>query len=411
MIRLLHISDIHINAGYSNKDASIRKQLKTGMYESLEAAITFALEQRLDAVLIAGDFFDHDKITFQDEVEIGKLFRRLLEADCHIIYTTGNHDPMLTAPFLTEQLLHERFHIFEDDQVKVLNLYNLGGEPFKVVGVGHKSKNEQRSLISNFPQKTGTDTWIGIAHASVPSALTTPDKQNYMATPLSVIEALGYDYFALGHIHLRQKLSSRVAYSGNIQGINIKETGAKGGYLVEIDGNHITVEAVDFNSIEWAILECELTPETATLNDLQALLSDRLSNLISQVGLPSKRVIVRVVLSGKTNLKESLSIPGNVDYLNEVLKNRIGLMALEIKVDQISLPIDLDLIRNEHTVLSQMIERIDTGRYDDALLEKIFALPIFGSKTSDAEKLAYVETMKESLIEEIVERMVINDED
>ncbi len=411
MIRLLHISDIHINAGYSNKDASIRKQLKIGMYESLDAAVTFALEQKLDAVLIAGDFFDHDKIAFQDEVEISKLLGRLLKMNCHVIYTTGNHDPMLTAPFLKEQLSHPCFHILEDDQVKVLSLQSMTGELFKVVGVGHKSKNEQRSLISNFPQKTGREIWIGVAHASVPSALTTPDKQNYMATPLNVIEALGYDYFALGHIHIRQKLSSRVAYSGNIQGINIKETGSKGGYLVELDENHIKVEPVNFNRIEWGILECELTPETATLNDLQSLLSERLSTMVSRIDLPSKRVIVRVVLTGKTPLKESLLIPSNVDYLNEMLKNVIGLMALEIKVDHISLPIDIEMIRNEHTVLSQMIDRIDTGRYEDALLEKIFNLPIFGVKTSEAEKLAYLETMKESLMEEIVERMVISDED
>lgn len=411
MIRLLHISDLHINAGYANKDAIIRRKLKSSMFEGLDAMATFTIEQKLDAVLIAGDFFDHDKTTFQDEIEISKILSRLLEASCHIIYTTGNHDPMHTAPFLKALTVHENFHLFEDDQVKLLTLYSSSGERFKVVGVGHKSKNEQRSLISKFPIKSDQDIWIGIAHASVPSAVTTPDKQSYMATPLSVIEALKYDYFALGHIHIRQKLSPRVAYSGNIQGINIKETGSKGGYLVELDKDYINVEAVDFNQIEWVILQCELTPETMNLNELQTLLSTKLSNRISDIGLPARNIVVRVILSGKSKLKEALSLSSNVDYLCEMLKTRIGLLALEIKVDQMSIPVDVEMIKNENTVLSQMIERIEGGNYEKELLEQIYSLPIFGPKISKEEIMTVLNDMKDQMIEEIIERMVISNED
>lgn len=411
MIRLLHISDLHINAGYANKDAAIRKKLKSSMFESLEAMVSFTLEQKLDAVLIAGDFFDHDKTTFQDEVEISRILNRLLDASCHIIYTSGNHDPMHTAPFLNALTVHEHFHLIDDDQVKLLSLNTIGGERFKVVGVGHKSKNEQRSLISKFPVKSDQDIWVGIAHASVPSAITTPDKQLYMATPLSVIEALNYDYFALGHIHIRQKLSSRVAYSGNIQGINIKETGGKGGYLVELDKDYINVEAVDFNKVEWVMLQCELTPDTMTLSELQTILSSKLSDRISNIGLPARNIMARIILSGKTKLKDALSVSSNIEYLCEMLKNGIGLLALEIKTDQLSMPIEIEMIKNENTVLSQMIERIESGRYETELLEQIYRLPIFGPKTSNEEKKVYLNAIKDLMIEEIIERMVIDNED
>ncbi|HAS74645.1 MAG TPA: hypothetical protein DCS67_10920 [Clostridiales bacterium UBA8960] len=411
MIRLLHISDVHINASYANKDEMIRKKLKTCMYESLDAMVNFSIMEKIDALIIAGDFFDHEKINFQDEAEVMKLMGKLLDEGCHVIYVTGNHDPMKTAPFLNLLTHHQNFHFFDDEQVKWTELRSKNGELFKVVGVGHKSKNEQRSLITNFPPKADDGIWIGVAHASVPSAITTPDKQSYMATPLKVIEQLNYDYFALGHIHIRQKLTSKIAYSGNIQGLNIKETGAKGGYLVEIDRAHVHVSEVDFNALQWEIIECLLTPETSNLTELQSLMLNQIMTKLSETKLPSRNMMIRIVLSGKSILKEALSDQANVAFLCDVLKRKVGLMDVEIKTNQLSYPVDVEALMNEHTVLSEMITRITNGSYEEALLNKIYSLPIFKSNTTQEEKKRVLESMKERLIEEIVERMVIKHED
>lgn len=411
MIRLLHISDVHVNSSYANKDEMIRKKLKSCIFESLNAMINFSIEQKIDALIIAGDFFDHEKITFKDEIEVQSLFNKLLMEGCHIIYVTGNHDPMKTAPFLNLLTAHDSFHLIDDEKVEILELKNVKGESYKVIGVGHKSKNEQRSLIKNYPHKSDDGIWVGVAHASVPSALSTPDKQNYMATPLKVIEDLNYDYFALGHIHIRQKLTPKIAYSGNIQGLNIKETGVKGGYLVEIEKSHTKVSEVDFGAMQWEIIEIKLTPEITTLVDLQSLLLNQIMAKLSEIKLPSRNVIIRIVLSGKSSLKEALSDYTNVDYLCDVLKTKVGLMDVEIKINQLSSPIDVGELMNEHTVLSQMIERMFNESYEDELLHKIYELPIFKANTSNDEKFRLISSMKDSLIEEVVERMVIKNED
>ncbi|MEZ6149369.1 MAG: hypothetical protein R3C09_04535 [Pirellulaceae bacterium] len=46
----------------------------------------------------------------------------------------------------------------------------------------------------------------------------------------------GYDYWALGHIHKREVLCQEpfVAFSGNIQGRHIRESGPKGCYVVTV---------------------------------------------------------------------------------------------------------------------------------------------------------------------------------
>lgn len=63
--------------------------------------------------------------------------------------------------------------------------------------------------------------------------------QNNVYAPFTLerMRELGYDYFALGHIHARQTLLAKplVVYPGNIQGRDIGELGAKGCYLVEVD--------------------------------------------------------------------------------------------------------------------------------------------------------------------------------
>ena len=52
-------------------------------------------------------------------------------------------------------------------------------------------------------------------------AKTTTNYQNvYVPFTTAEIKDLNYDYFALGHIHLRQALSEEplIVYSGNLQG-------------------------------------------------------------------------------------------------------------------------------------------------------------------------------------------------
>lgn len=411
VLRLLHISDVHFNAGYASKSESVRLQMKEAHFETLKTMFEFVIREALDGILIAGDLFDHEKINFREAYFVLEWFNKLLEADVAIYYSTGNHDPMYSTPFIESLRNHPLFHIFENDEETEIRCVAKDSTAYRVIGVGHKSKNEQRNLIRNYPPKSDDEIWIGIGHASVPSALTVGEKESYMATSLSDIEALNYDYFALGHIHVRQMLTSKIGYSGNPQGMNSKETGPKGGLLITVDHGHTQVLPVNFNKIQWESIAILISPEINNLDDLIIRCLEGVTQHISSVGLSANRILGRIWLSGKTPLKKALEIPDNRVFLERTIKDRTGLMYVDIKLGEMQSVISKEPYLAENTVLAQILRRLDGFDCEAALMEQLYKLPIYSKQMSKDEKQQQLVSMQTQLIEEILQRMVIETDD
>lgn len=407
MVKILHISDVHLNAGYSNKNEKVRNKLKVALKIAFSKAIDFAINNNVDGIVIAGDFFDHDKISFEDEQFVYENLDKVLNIGISIFYCSGNHDPMQTTEFLKRLEKYKNFKIYEDDQISYDSCISRDQTPYKVISVGHKSKNEQRNLIKAFPQKNDDTIWIGLAHASVPSALSTTDKLNYMAAPLSDIEKLDYDYFALGHIHIRQLLTPKIGYSGNIQGINIKETGLKGGYLVTINSNGTLVEPVDFNDIIWEQVALEIPGVVNNLTQLQEWIIESIMPTISKCTVPAKNMILRINLTGKTILKSELSQNENLSYLVDYLKNRMGLLEVEIKAIGVSNLINVEELMMENTVLSEALHTIKNLEMENELMQRLLSLPIYSNLESNESKIEYLLELTFGLSDALVERMVV----
>lgn len=404
MLKFLHISDIHLNTGFSNKSDIIRMKLKRAIKSACEQAVDYTIEQNLEGLLIAGDLFDHEFVSYEDEKWLKTQFLRLLDNAQKIFYVTGNHDPMNTISFMKELKSSEHFYYIDSDEVRQIHLISREGTPYHVIGIGHISKNEQRNLIQKFPVKPEDSIWIGIAHASVPSALSLSGKKDYMATTLYQIEMLNYDYFALGHIHVRQILADRIAYSGNLQGLNIKETGFKGGLLVTLDHHQTQIEPVNFQSVLWEDLDVEITPEIESINDLEALMMETILKKIETSHMAAMNLILRLNLKGHSYVKKNIQ---DITYFEERLKGESGILDLEIRLDGLKVPKDVNALTLEKTVLADVLNRIMMGNYEEDLIEKIRKLKVFEDETPEEIQIR-LEAMKDDLIDEAVERMVVN---
>lgn len=406
MLKLLHISDIHLNTGFSSKNETVRTALKTGLLEALEEAFAYVIETNIEGIIIAGDFFDHDQISFAIEHYVVDLFEKVLKNNTHIFYVTGNHDPMHTSTFFSTYAEHPYFHMFDGDVVKHMELISKEGVPYHVVGCGHKSKNEKRNLIKTFPVKEGEGIWIGIGHASVPSAISIREKESYMAAPLSDIEALNYNYFALGHIHIRQQFSERIAYSGNIQGLNIKETGEKGGYLVSLTPERTELTDLNFQRIRWEQIDISVPSEMHTLAELQSLVVEEISEKSNTMRSGSKQLIFRVYLVGKSRISQLLKQSENVSYLEELIREKTGLLDVEIKTQQLTNVFDVNRFMRENTLLAYILKLINDDDYDEILMSRLLDLPVFDKRCTKEDVLSLLGTKKSLLLEELIERMV-----
>lgn len=411
MLQLLHISDIHLNTGFSSKNENVRATLKTALLEALDDAFTYVIENDLEGIIIAGDFFDHDQISFALEHFVVNRFKNLLDDKRHIFYVTGNHDPMRTNAFLSLYQDHPYFHLFENDVVQHIHLISNRGIPYNVIACGHKTKNEKRNLIKTYPQKVGDEIWIGIGHASIPSAITIKDKESYMAAPLADIEHLNYNYFALGHIHIRQQLSKNIAYSGNIQGLNIKETGEKGGYLVELTPNSTEIKAVNFQHIRWEQIEVSLSSDVKTLSELQNQIVESITLRCNSIPMAAKQLIFRVYLIGKSSLASALKQSENIAFLIHAIKEKMGLLDVEIKTSQLTNAFEIEQFMREKTLLAYLLKMIQDETLEEALVQRLLELPVFNKKSTSKDVRDQLVQKKSLLLEELIERMVnTNDE-
>ncbi len=403
MVRLLHMSDLHINKAFENKEKKVQVALKEAMVHAFQDAVDFAIKEAVDLVCIVGDLFDHPFVPFDIINTVTEGFLKLINEKIIVVYTSGNHDPMGAIQELDLLKNSPYFIAFEGDEVKVKKHVTLDGQPLVLVGCGHKSKLETRNLIQTFPRKGDKSIWIGFAHASIGSV---GSEERYMPATFADVAQLNYDYFALGHIHLRQKLSDRIAYSGNLQALNIKETGPRGGLLVELWQDGILTKAVNFSKILMAQVDVMHLENSHRLYALEEQVIQSVIPAISESELPANRLILRANLIGGSPVFQTLKEGGQLEALSESVKNKLGLLQFEIDTRNLSPVFDFSAVAEDDTILTEAIGILNGIEERDILKERLLSLPIGDGAMNQKEKMDWVVARKEQLIQEIINRMI-----
>ena len=92
-MRFLHLADVHLDTPFAGRRPEVRRRLRGAVREAFGTAVDTALEESVDAVVIAGDLFDGATLSFQTERFLLDELRRLTEVGIPVVYATGNHDP------------------------------------------------------------------------------------------------------------------------------------------------------------------------------------------------------------------------------------------------------------------------------------------------------------------------------
>lgn len=89
-LRVVHTSDVHLGAYAGSSDAKWEERREL-METAVAGVINLGNELNADALIIAGDFFDNDRVTDETVRFAGQQIRRF-EGQTFLI--PGNHDPM-----------------------------------------------------------------------------------------------------------------------------------------------------------------------------------------------------------------------------------------------------------------------------------------------------------------------------
>lgn len=89
-MRLVHTSDVHLGA-YTGNDGGTWNERRELIETAFRRVIDLANDQSADALVIAGDFFDNDRVP-QETIDFA--IEQLRRVEGQVVLLSGNHDPM-----------------------------------------------------------------------------------------------------------------------------------------------------------------------------------------------------------------------------------------------------------------------------------------------------------------------------
>ncbi|MGX4592996.1 metallophosphoesterase family protein [Leuconostoc sp. JNUCC 76] len=275
-MKFIHAGDVHLGNPFSGLDKqlpfALKKTVQTATIKAFEQLIDDAISAEVDFVLFPGDLYNSaENSPFIQEV-VSKQFQRLSDVNIDVFLSFGNHD--FEADTRNHLPWPNNIHVFPQEvetKIKILH----SGEKVALTGFSYQTQRQTEKIIDEFPSKGNVDYQIGLYHGALGV-----DGDPYAPFSLSDMLQKNYDYWALGHIHIRQTLNEQpfIGYSGVLQGLNRKETGDKGYYLVHSENQRLIPEFKNIAPINWnSMTISSMTDEADLIDQIISLKNDKIT--------------------------------------------------------------------------------------------------------------------------------------
>ncbi|PTM60080.1 metallophosphoesterase family protein [Phreatobacter oligotrophus] len=296
--RFVHTADLHLDSPLKSlafRNVELADLVGSASRIALQRIVDLCLEERVDALIIAGDLYDGDQTSMKTARFLATQMARLDDAGVKVFKVRGNHDA--ASRITAELVLPPCVTVFggRGDYVE------LGSAvcPVAIHGVSFAKPQAPDSLLPKFKAPREGLTNIGILHTSLAGAA---GHDTYAPCSLADLERSGFRYWALGHIHVRSEYigNAHVVMPGIPQGRDINEAGRKTVSLVTVgDDGAITVEerAVGTAEFQRVTVDVEgLTEWTKLVTNVNTALEQ------ARDGVDAEHAIVRLQLHGATPL-------------------------------------------------------------------------------------------------------------
>ncbi len=304
----IHAADLHLGSpfkGAGSKVPASAALLRSATYEAFSRLISLCLEQKPAFLLVAGDVFDQSGRSIQAQLTFRDGLARLSDAGIETFVVTGNHDPW--EAWSRRMQWPERAHRFSSHHAETRVAHAAGTPVAAITGISYRTRREARNL-SGLLRPDGSELYqIALLHANCGGH---PGHDTYAPCTVTDLQARGFDYWALGHIHeaVCMATAPHIVYPGCTQGLSIRESGPHGCWLASVASDGRTELA--FHSLDVARWQTA----AVSIDGMEGL--EQLDAAIG-MGLEKVRakgqdrpVIARLTVTGRGPLYEVLRQPG-----------------------------------------------------------------------------------------------------
>lgn len=298
--KFLHAADIHLDAplvGLGQYEGAPVEDVRDSTRQAFTNLVDLAIREQVAFVVVAGDLFDGAGRDYHTALFFNSEASRLRAANVPLLVISGNHD----AQSVVVKQLHapDNVTFLPATKPKSVVLENV---PVVVHGQSFARPQLFDNLSSGYPTPHSDVLNVGVLHTSLNGR---DGHAGYAPCTLAELLAKGYDYWALGHVHVREVLSNDpwVVFSGCTQGRHIRETGAKGATVVTVESDEIVdVDHHNLDVLRWALID--VSADDADEDDLLSRVRDAVEAAAAEAD--SRSLAVRLVVSGQTPLHRTL---------------------------------------------------------------------------------------------------------
>ena len=411
-MRFLHVADVHLDTSFAGRSDEVRARLREASRTAFVRAVDLAIREDVHAILIAGDLFDGDRLSFETERFLLRETERLQDHQITVVYATGNHDPGGSASGPRALSWPTCVRVADDRTPRRFQILDRQREPVGfVTAVGHDGPRVSEDLSRRLPAPAGELPEIALLHTQVHASEAADQHHAYAPSDLTWLRHAGYDYWALGHIHVRQELSDDppIWYAGSLQGRTHADTGARGALLVDLTDRR--APAISFRSlapVRWDTIEADRLDSVDSLDELERRVRMAWESARDVDPAPAgTEWMVRVVLSGPCPLWSELRTPEDRNTLARELEGLLGALDVQIIAEGVHPVIPLDEHRIRTDVLGEALRLAETVRDGRGSLETVLEGTLAGVGGDDRAVLrAYVRELLEGADGEIAARML-----
>ncbi|MGG6267867.1 exonuclease subunit SbcD [Leptolyngbya sp. AN03gr2] len=310
MVKILHLSDIHLGSGFVHGKINPETGLNTRLEDfvaTLGKCLDRALSEPVDLVLFGGDAFPDATPPPYIQQAFASQFRRLADAGIPSVLLVGNHDQHSQGAGGASLCIYRTLgvpHVVVGDRLDTHRIQTRNGdiqvitlpwltrstlltrpetEGLSMSEVGHLLLDRLRAAMEGEIRKLDPAIpTVLLAHLMVDAA--NYGAERFLAVgkgftiPLDFLTRDAFDYVALGHVHRHQILSENplVVYPGSIERVDFSEEEEEKGYvLVEVDRGSTELEFCPLPARSFCTIEVDLTESEDPHIDLLAAIEKK----------------------------------------------------------------------------------------------------------------------------------------
>lgn len=315
--RFIHCSDLHIDSpfkGLASQIPSLTERLRESTFQAFQNIVKLAMDEKVDAVLIAGDIFDGADRSLQAQLKFRRGLLELSQKGIPSFIVHGNHDPSNSWSHTLDW--PEGTTVFPGNKVERFPVTRDGKTLAWVYGISYPQKEVNENLALKFKKDQDQGFAVGLLHANVGQY---PGHDNYAPCNLQDLISTHFDYWALGHVHefkiLRENNPS-IVYSGNTQARHLRETGPKGCCLVTLNANApANIRFVPTDVVSYRSASVDVSG-TSSINEVLRAIQSQVETLAKE-SRNHEGLVARLTLTGRTSIHKELQKSGATKALVE----------------------------------------------------------------------------------------------